>query len=936
MKQFTLLQWLLILLTTTSLTAQNLDWLGTPPGYASSRALALTPDGSEVLVQSYDTTLIQVLTTLWESSSQSHTPINTSWIQLQGYDIAGDGETVVGIGVPEEGDDLQPFLRRADTVIALSVPEGTWYAIARSISQNGRVIVGSWVDSVGISHACWWNSMGEFSELPLPKDGEAEAVDVSANGDEILGILRTDKGEFIVLLWRRKGDSYVVEQLPVPANYLYASARAISSDGTFVVGAVADTSLTPLAAVWDLRHSPVEVYVLPLPDDIRPSEALVVSNTTASMGSSDPTILGRWIASSGEERIFRWTAQTGFEDLSYTYAALLQDSSLLGTPTAITPDGSVIVGQGYNGASQRIEAYRLSISNFPPSIPEMLSPDSAAQKGPTPTFVVRGEDPNGDSVRYEIAVWQGTDVRTYRTDWVASGEPDSVTVPQIASLSSGQWWWRVRAEDKAGTRGSWSDSLSFSVTSPNRVEPGQGVEIQQVHFSFSGIEEPFSAWGRLSVDRVTLTGATDLAGGYLNLFTDLGWVVQNLWIDSTDTEVVTYFALAAEDGQKVDTLSGYVIFTPKPVPELGDGPRLAFPVDRVVWNAEGAGEGTVSHIGVPPSPNMITFDPSGLSWKVTQPHDTNVQAAKNQCFPMAIANSLQYLKNRYQLNIPHAHRPGLRGDTVSIVGWLDSLANRFAPRRDSGRGVWFQPMLRGKFAYLERSGLQNALVHKHQGRGYGDSTQGQALPPGNFTSSGITSYDSGAVVSWQWICDEIRRGEDVEIVFSYDSAGHPRGGHAVRVFECGQTLGIPWIGYLHDREQSNDTAGLEKVRVYVLDTDGDGIPNLGSNSREIRFALSESIKEATGMQPKRSVPLKLWIEPLPVVEGARLHYRLPEPQPIRIAIVDLMGRTAAVLAEGFHKAGGYTIGIPALPSGIYMVVVHLERDVVTYPFVVAR
>jgi len=377
----------------------------------------LTPDGRIVLVQSYDTTLTRVSTTLWQSSNGSHIPVDTTWFQLWGYDVAGNGGMVVGIGVPKEGEDLQPFLRRTDTIVALFVPERAWYGIARGISQNGHLIVGSWVDSAGASHACWWDSTHVFAELDLPqgKDGEAEAVDISASGDEILGNLRTERGESIALLWRRKGGGYVVEKLPaLPPNYPYAAVRAISPNGMFAVGVVADTTFNPVAALWDLRSSPATVSLLPLPDSIEASEALAVSNTTASISSFEPTV-----------------------------------------------------------------------------------------------------------------------------------------VPLGMSLPSGKWSWRTRAEDQNGALGPWSDTLSFIVISPDRVEPGQGITIQQVHFAFpGGAQEPYSAWGRLEVDRAELVDATDLSRGYMNLFTDLGWVVQNLLIDTIDSKVVTYFALSKDHGRR--------------------------------------------------------------------------------------------------------------------------------------------------------------------------------------------------------------------------------------------------------------------------------------------------------------------------------------------------------------------------------------------------
>lgn len=145
-------------------------------------------------------------------------------------------------------------------------------------------------------------------------------------------------------------------------------------------------------------------------------------------------------------------------------------------------------------------------------------------------------------------------------------------------------------------------------------------------------------------------------------------------------------------------------------------------------------------------------------------------------------------------------------------------------------------------------------MHKHQGRGWGNANKGEALPAGDYTASGITSDDQGAVVTWEWICNEIKNGEDVELIYSReDATGSITGGHAVRVFECGMTFGVPWIGYLHDSDQNNDNKGLETVRMNVMDSDGDGLLNFGAATREVQFALSESV--APGMSISQAQPM---------------------------------------------------------------------------------
>ncbi|WP_428937250.1 hypothetical protein [Fontivita pretiosa] len=381
--------------------------------------------------------------------------------------------------------------------------------------------------------------------------------------------------------------------------------------------------------------------------------------------------------------------------------------------------------------------------------------------------------------------------------------------------------------------------------------PGNGLVFEQLSFQFGGASESFSRWGEVTADPQVLQSATGIASGYLNVVTSDGaggtqWLVQNLYLNAADGygPISRTFDLLQSGAHAA--ISARVEYSPAPLQTISPGGQQSFSLAQGLYNAEGAGDAATSSIGLPNPPNAVGFIPGGVTTvNTSQPNLSNVQAATNQCFPMSIANSLQYLENRFGLNVPNNHVPGIKGDN-SLVGKLDTAANRNAPNRNSGSGVWFVPMLQGKFRYLSDSGLAGNLIHRHRGMGYGGA--GNQLPAGNFTSSGITSTSDGMPITWQWICDELARGEDVEIVWTYDDAmGNPTGGHAVRVFECGTTLGIPWIGYAHDRLQSNldpmDNMGLETVREFLFDSDADGLLNIGSANREVRFAFSESIPE---------------------------------------------------------------------------------------------
>jgi uncharacterized protein (TIGR03437 family) len=397
-------------------------------------------------------------------------------------------------------------------------------------------------------------------------------------------------------------------------------------------------------------------------------------------------------------------------------------------------------------------------------------------------------------------------------------------------------------------------SLAAALASAQVVPPGGGVTFEQITFGFEGMSQSGSAWARAVGDPAALMETTGLPRGFVNIFSEDGWVVQNWPLDASEALLraaqpmippdTNYFQLfpPSQSPHQVTTLPALVQYTPLPIITPPPTPSFsAHPVAFHIWDAEGAADAPVTHIGPPPAPSAVTFEPQGETFSHVLPYPSNIEAADNQCVPASVANSLQYLEDRYGLPIPDEHRLGLKGDNT-LVGKLDTEMDRSVTSRRSGSGLWFVPMLNGKFEYLEDSGLEDALVLRHQGRGWGGA--GNQLPAGDYSSSGLESTDDGAAVTWDWICDQIKAGEDVELIFSYDNAsGQPTGGHAVRVFGCGKTNDRPWLKILHDSAQNTDSFGLETPTVYIQDRDGDGMLNFRNATEEIRFAHSESVTD---------------------------------------------------------------------------------------------
>jgi probable HAF family extracellular repeat protein len=126
-------------------------------------------------------------------------------------------------------------------------------------------------------------------------------------------------------------------------------ALGVSADGSVVVGWAEDAEGQQCAFRWTAARGMQDLGTL--------GSDLSWAWGVSADGSA---VVGVAKNAVGHERAFRWTAAGGMEDLNLTYAHLLTNGSELYRANAISPDGGrYIVGQGYNAATGREEAFLL-------------------------------------------------------------------------------------------------------------------------------------------------------------------------------------------------------------------------------------------------------------------------------------------------------------------------------------------------------------------------------------------------------------------------------------------------------------------------------------------------------------------------------------------------------------------------------------------------
>ncbi len=364
------------------------------------------------------------------------------------------------------------------------------------------------------------------------------------------------------------------------------------------------------------------------------------------------------------------------------------------------------------------------------------------------------------------------------------------------------------------------------------VEPGQGLVIQQVEFDYPGGVEPGSTWGRLLIDPVALGREAKLNEGYISLVTEQGWAVVNVPVPAPGQPAhAVFFNLGLSQSGEIGDIQVDVkhsnIGLQDPKPFLAE--RATWAVTK--WVDRAYGIGPVEELKLQPpefGPAVLQLEDLPIFQLLTFAHYqalTNIQCARNQCYPMAWANALQFIEDTTTINIPNDHGMGIGvvGTTGynSLVGQLDDYANRSVSSRTSGSGVWFDPMISGVFEYLDDNSV-TGLTFRHQDDGYGST-----IPAANYTAHSRTSTFDGALATWDWIDARVQDGCGITLVFQ---------AHAVRVTGAGKTLGQPWIRYTHDSAQApSDSSGLENVVTFLSDTNGNGRLNMGGSSREVEF-----------------------------------------------------------------------------------------------------
>lgn len=376
------------------------------------------------------------------------------------------------------------------------------------------------------------------------------------------------------------------------------------------------------------------------------------------------------------------------------------------------------------------------------------------------------------------------------------------------------------------------------------VAPGTSLRFfQEDHVLGSGATVRTSI-GMLSLDVNRLRQASGLKSGYVNVATAQGWMVRNLPVLASErypyARLTAPLDLGVDTGTSVTSLNAAVDFSAAPVTSFS-GALASHAVAPITLAVGGEGADADSPPGPPRPAAMAT--PSGLDISIlaSQSDHPNLEAARNQCFPMAVANSLRFLSNTKGLLLPHEHKVGLKGDD-SLVGQLDTLMERTVVNRGYGTGVKGPKGLEGKLKYLAQSKLDKRVSVRHWGEALGGDT--------SVTVDGVTmkSASQGDRFNFEAVALAMEEGDNCEIGYRWPNparyAAGGGGGHVVDLIGAGRVGGSPWILHASDLNQDSDTngSGNEGIRSETLGApDNDGYQYLSGSPRYIAYAICEKV-----------------------------------------------------------------------------------------------
>ncbi|MCS7209810.1 MAG: dockerin type I domain-containing protein [Fimbriimonadales bacterium] len=339
-----------------TLSAQSLTWLGTLYGGSESIATGVSADGSVVVGTSYGfrgSPDAPSFAFIWRRGVGMQDLLRNGGGSAAAA-VSADGTVVVG-SMYVDSSSIQAYRWSTSEGLRLLGTLGGLYSYATAVSANGSVVVGYLLTTDYRVRPFRWTAQTGMRDLGSLGGVISRAQGVSADGTVVVGTSTTRSGAR-AFRWTEAGGMQSLGTLPGTTD---SYGFGISANGAVVVGYVVR---------WPDEGDPNQEYYERAfrweNGTMQSLGTLYGYDSFAYAASADGAVVVGWVrppepGDPRATRAFRWTAQTGIQDLNLVFANLLTDGSELKAALAISPDGRYIVGQGYRAATRRNEAFVL-------------------------------------------------------------------------------------------------------------------------------------------------------------------------------------------------------------------------------------------------------------------------------------------------------------------------------------------------------------------------------------------------------------------------------------------------------------------------------------------------------------------------------------------------------------------------------------------------
>ncbi len=373
-------------------------------------------------------------------------------------------------------------------IIDLGTLSGTGISLGLAVNSGGTVVVGTSVVSTGQLNAFRWTQATGMINLGVMWQDPASfsaAFDVSTDGATIIGYGLVNATDYHAFRWTSAGG--MVDLGAIAGGNGISAGYAVSGDGSIIVGIAGVAGGYTHAMRWDQINGMVDLGTI---------GGFLGNSQAADISSDGSTIVGSSKVP-GFTHAMRYTQGGGMEDMG-TLGNVAGNSSAL----AVSGDGAIIVGNSAEALKVHTQATRWTAATGLTNLNTLLANAGVDMTG------IELTSANGISANGQFIVGTGLfGGQIYDSAFLVRYIDDAVTLGGLTS----------------------AESVQNSIDDLGEARSGAAVQMQGFAAQLLGANAPFNAPNQVSAFGAVGSASGGVAGkvGLANGFSLLGGLSLN-------------------------------------------------------------------------------------------------------------------------------------------------------------------------------------------------------------------------------------------------------------------------------------------------------------------------------------------------------------------------------------------------------------------------